>query len=128
MNKSKAQGTAFESALVSVAQDCGLRSGRLPEGGLRDVGDVWINDVPGRGHVDIPIVAWKRLVDTGNGRRSPDGERSVVVMATTDFLQLAIYAADRDIAFVVECKATERLNVTRELYDAKAKLRRWKER
>lgn len=127
MSKSKAQGTVWESLLVRKAQDAGLRSSRLPEGGTWDAGDIWINDIPGGGE-DIAILAWSRLVKNGDGRRVADGARSVVVMSTDSFLRLAGLAANRDIGFVVECKAAERLNVTRELDLAERKLRRWKER
>lgn len=110
---------------------------RMPEGGMYDAGDVWIGDVPRRGDVelvyDIPVVAWSRLVKGDNlSRRVPSGVRSVIVMDTADFLNVARYAlairADLDIAFVVECKATEKLNVTRTLADAKRKLTNWKAR
>lgn len=102
---------------------------------MSDAGDVWINATPKRHAYDGPtressndivVLAWKRLVDTGNSRRGADGLASVVVMSTVDFFQLAGWAADRDVAFVVECKATERLNVTRTLYWAWGKLARWK--
>lgn len=128
MNKPKAQGTAWESEFVRRARDAGLMADRLPEGGLRDAGDVWINDTPSnhktRSGWDIPVVAWSRLVDTGGDRRSPDGERSVVVISTDDFLKLALQAGA--YAFVVECKSREKLNVTRELANAKRKLAAWK--
>lgn len=127
MSKPKAQGTVWESLLVRKAQDAGLRSSRLPEGGSWDAGDVWINDLPGGGE-DIAIVAWSRLVKNGDGRRTADGARSVVVMSTDSFLRLAALVADRDIGFVVECKASERLNVTRELAAAERKLAHWKSR
>ena len=128
MNKPKAQGTAWETALVRQCQTAGLLSDRMPEGGMNDAGDVWIGDTPFPSGDDIAVVAWHRLVDTGNTRRSPDGETNVVVIALDDFLKLAGPATEMGISFVVECKATERLNVTRELHNARRKLTRWKER
>ena len=121
MNKPKQAGTAWESELVRRAQDAGLTAGRHAEGGSSDIADVWIGDpTPEAG--DITVVAWKRL--TGDGaRRTPDGERDVVVMRTNDFLALlerAIFAGS-DHAVHVEAKARQNLNVTRELYKA-----RWK--
>lgn len=131
MNKPKKQGTAWETALVRQAQDAGLMADRLPEGGMWDCGDVWIGDVPNRyvDESDIPIVAWSRLVKNGDdGPRIPSGARSVVVIDTADFFKLAVQATGAGYAFVVECKATQTLNVTRELADAKRKLAKWKAR
>lgn len=128
MSKAKAQGTSWESAFVRQAQDAGLAADRLPEGGMRDAGDVWIGDTPKRrlDINDVAVIAWKRLVQTGNQRRGPDGITSVVVMDLYDFYPLALLAQQAGYAFVVECKATERLNVTRVLFNAKLKLLRWK--
>lgn len=135
MNKPKAQGTAWETAFVRMAQDAGLIAQRLPEGGANDAGDVWLIDTPSRDshYNDVAVVAWSRLVHNGEGRRVPDGARSVVVMSTDAFLDLALRASNTNIvgdpvAFVVECKATEKLNVTRALGDAKRKLANWKKR
>lgn len=125
MNKPKAQGTAWESALVRQAQDAGLMAGRFPEGGLWDAGDVWIYDTPTHDGDDVAVVAWSRLVKSETSRRIADGVRSVVVIDTADFLKLC---AGEDLGFVVECKSTERLNVTRELANAKRKLAKWKAR
>jgi hypothetical protein len=124
MNKPKQQGTAWETSLVNQAQEVGLMAGRFPEGGMHDVGDVWINDLPRKAGY-IPAVAWSRLVKQDGSRRHADGERTVVVIALEDFLKICAWV---DLGFVIECKATERLNVTRELHNAKNKLRRWKER
>lgn len=128
MNKPKAQGTRWETELVQKAQAAGLLADRMPEGGMNDAGDVWIGDTPFPSGDDIAVVAWHRLIDTGNTRRAPDGVPSVVVMTLDDFLKIALEATQAGISFVAECKATERLNVTRELHDAKRKLARWKER
>lgn len=128
MNKPKAQGTAFETAFVRMFQDAAMPADRLPEGGLRDVGDVWIGDTPERGInvTDIAVLAWSRLVDNGSGRRVPDGLRSVIVIDTADFLHMAQLLTEEGYAFVVECKSREKLNVTRELANAKRKLAAWK--
>lgn len=129
MSKPKAQGTAWETAFVNAAQDQSLLAGRIVEGGRHDVGDVYLGDLPSRGDYpnDIAVLAWSRLVPNGKLRRAADGERSVVVIATQDFLRLAYHCIeDHDYAFVVECKAAERLNVTRALANAKLKLFRWK--
>jgi len=128
MSKPKAQGTAWESALVRQIQDAGLGADRLPEGGMRDAGDIWIHDTPrlNPNNVDIPVVAWSRLVDNGSGRRVADGARAVIVLSVPDFLTI-IRNLD-DIAFVVECKATERLNVTRTRDQGRRKLANWKRR
>lgn len=130
MNKPKRQGTAWETALVRKAQDAGLMADRMPEGGMNDAGDVWIGDVPSREIValDIPVVAWSRLVKNGDSRRIPSGARSVIVMDTADFLMIATQATSAGYAFVVECKATQTLNVTRALANAKRKLTNWKSR
>ena len=128
MNKPKAQGTAWETALVNKCHDMLLMADRMPEGGMNDAGDVWIGDTPFPSGDDIAIVAWHRLVDTGNPRRQPDGETNVVVIALDDFIRIAHHATEAGISFVAECKATERLNVTRELHNARRKLTRWKER
>lgn len=129
MNKPKAQGTAWETAFVRKAQEAGLLADRMPEGGMNDAGDVWIGDTPSPFETtDIAIVAWSRLVKNGDGRRVPDGARSVVVMDVADFLTLAQYAIHDGFAFVVECKATQVLNVTQTLANAKRKLTKWKAR
>ena len=116
MSKSKAQGTAFETAIVRAAEAFGLVATRLPEGGSKDIGDVYIKGSYSEDR--IVALAWKRLVNKGGARRRPDGEPVVVVVGLSDFLdllQMAEYSA------IVECKATERLNVTRTLAKAKTK-------
>lgn len=128
MNKPKRQGTTWETDFVRRCQAAGLLADRMPEGGMNDAGDVWIGDTPFPSGDDIAIVAWHRLVDTAGHRRRPDGVPAVVVIALEDFTLIARHATEAGISFVAECKATERLNVTRELYDAKRKLNRWKER
>lgn len=128
VNKPKAQGTAWESEFVRRCKDAGLLADRMPEGGMNDAGDVWIGDTPKKATEDIAVVAWSRLVK-GNGiRRVADGVRTVVIIDTDDFLRIAQVVDKGEIAFVVECKAREVLNVTRELDKAQEKLRRWKER
>lgn len=128
MNKPKAQGTAWETAFVQKCHDLALMADRLPEGGLWDAGDVWIGDLPGRKYKDIPILAWKRLVKTDSTRRVVDGAGVAIVMSFEDFGHLARLAVEDNIAFIVECKATEKLNVTRVLDQARRKLANWKNR
>ncbi len=120
MSKSKAQGTAFETAIVKAAEAYGLAAGRLPEGGSKDLGDVFIK---GNYSEDaIPALAWKRLVKKGgNQRRVPDGVPVVVCVGLPDFLSLLELA---EASAIVECKATERLNVTRVLAKHMGKVNR----
>ena len=119
MSRQKAQGTAFESALVKAAQAYGLDAARLPEGGAKDRGDVTIGSpYPNSSLDDIVAVAWKRLVKGNGQRRTPDGEPVIVAINLPDFLSL-IEAAGADC--IVECKATERLNITRTLAKARRK-------
>ena len=47
MSKSKAQGTAFESYIVTLAKQHGLTAERLAEGGTRDPGDIHLIDIDG---------------------------------------------------------------------------------
>lgn len=117
MSKSKQQGTKFETAVVRAAEAFGLAATRLPEQGSNDRGDVYIKG----GWADDPLVAlaWKRLVNKGGARRQPDGEPVVVVIGLSDFLDLLSLA---EASAIVECKATERLNVTRALAKAKGKV------
>ena len=136
MSKSKAQGTAWEREFVNRLQDAGLMADRLPEGGSHDRGDVWIGAPPDSKSFSVVAVAWKRL--TGSRQhRSPDGERDVVILATDDFIRLLkanmgqivpIHPEDplslhqiKDLNIVVECKATQTLNVTRTLAKAREK-------
>lgn len=122
VNRPKAQGTAWESELVRRAQDHGLVAGRHAEGGSGDVADIWIGDpTPETG--DLTVVAWKRL--TGDGpRRTPDGERDVVVIRLDDFLNLigSVTTTRWNGAVHVECKARQTLNVTRTLFKARGKV------
>lgn len=122
MSKPRAQGTAWETELVNRAQAYGILADRLAEGGSNDRGDVWLVNPPG----EYPIVgvAWKRL--TGDGtRRTPDGARDVVCVQTDVFLYLVRKAAevDDDLDVVLEAKARQNLNVTRELAKAYRKAR-----
>jgi len=98
-------------------------SARLPEGGLNDLGDVWMVNTPTE-TVNPPVVAvaWKRLTGTSS-RRTPDGVRDVVVVSTDDFLHLVAVAAATFYALsvIVECKATQTLSVTRPLPKASVK-------
>ncbi len=124
MSKSKAQGTRWESEFVRRCQGAGLLSARLPEGGMKDYGDIWVNAPP---HVNpyplISVVAWKRLTGS-TAHRTPDGDRDVVVLSTDDFLHILFHATsspDFEDAVIVECKATQTLNVTRTLAKARRK-------
>jgi hypothetical protein len=119
VSKPKAQGTQWESELVRRIQDAGLVAGRHAEGGTTDVADVWIGSPVPEGP-DMTVLAWKRLTGDGD-RRTPDGERDVVVLRTYDFLRL-VEMARIPFAVHVECKATQALNVTRVLYRARGKV------
>lgn len=106
MSRSKKQGTAFETAIVNMAEVYDLWAQRLPEGGRRDRGDVEIMDNAGlmwtveakacerlslhqtwrraqeKAGVSgsTPVVAWKRVtLKNGNSRRSADGPALVAV-------------------------------------------------
>ena len=118
----KDQGTRWESELVRRAQDIGILAGRLAEGGITDQGDVWLLDTPDSELAKV-AVAWKRLTGEGS-RRTPDGERDVVILRTDDFLEL-LWALDSAYPYcwVVEAKATQNLNVTRVLAKAWKKVR-----
>ena len=129
MNKPKQQGTAWETEFVRRAQDSYLIADRLAEGGINDAGDVWIGTPPDPRFDDgeeVVAVAWKRLTGSGNSRRTPDGERDVVVLRTDDFFRLALYASGGVDSIVVECKARQNLNVTRTLAKTARKLANWK--
>ena len=96
---------------------------RLPEGGMKDYGDIWLNAPPGGPYPLISVVAWKRLTGSAT-RRTPDGDRDVVVLSTDDFLYIlfhALYHPEFEDAVIVECKATQTLNVTRTLAKARRK-------
>lgn len=116
MGKNKNQGTRFETAFVDAAKAFGLDAERLAEQGSNDLGDVRINSKwPQDPYV---AVAWKRLVNKGGARRRADGEPVVVVVSLSDFLSLMELA---EASAIVECKATERLNVTQTLAKARRK-------
>ncbi len=113
MSKNKAQGTRFESALVNIANAFGLDAQRIAEAGINDRGDIEIlGNYPNR---TVVALAWKRLVNKGGVKRGPDGEPVVVVVSLHDFLTLLGLA---EVSAVIECKAAERLNVTRALHKA----------
>ncbi len=111
MSKSKAQGTRYESALVSIFQAEGMRSRRIAEGGAADRGDVevedtygfvWVVEAKARERLNVTrelakarrkgglytVLAWKRLVQTGKQKRQPDGESDVVIMTLDTFVEL----------------------------------------
>ena len=163
VSKQKDQGTRFESAVVTAAQEHGIPAVRLAEGGGYDLGDVALDLGQGTG---LPtagrwvVLAWKRLVKRrGKRRRSPDGVRDVAVMPLEQALLLLLTAryvrllatpappphydssqwesvqaaAVQALArltgqlpegIVVEAKAREQLNVTRELQKAIDKVER----
>ncbi len=113
MSKNKNQGTRFESTLVNIANALGMNARRIAEGGSKDRGDVEIvGNYPDK---TVVALAWKRLVNRGGGKRVPDGEPTVVVLSLRDFLTLMELA---EVSAVIECKAAERLNVTRALRKA----------
>ena len=122
MGKSKAQGTAWESALVKLAVGSyDMEAYRLAEGGSNDIADVWLETKLSPLYDPITVLAWKRLVQNGGKRRVPDGEPEVVVLTVQDFLLLL---SEAKLNAYVECKATERLNPTRVLAKARAKVAR----
>lgn len=126
MSKVKAQGTAFETQIVQQAKSQGWQAERLAEGGSHDMGDVYLGKRP----VTVkPIVmlAWKRLVPKpGATRRQPDGEPIVFVLdQATAWYAIQLMQEDGLRPIVIECKATERLNVTRVLAKAKGKIDKW---
>ncbi len=119
MSKQKAQGTRLESDVTRRFIELGMNAERIAEGGVNDIGDVRVRG-PFKGESPIVAVYWRRLVNTGGKRRSPDGERDVIILDADDFYRLMSWAnADA----IIECKATERLNVTRTLAKAKQKAR-----
>lgn len=150
MNKPKAQGTAWETELVKLASLYGIPASRIAEGGSRDIGDVRL-DLGGplaEGEYGPRLgtaLAWKRLVNSGGSRRTPDGVRDVAVVELELLLSLLAllrvayqttalastpghgdmgYLLSRlPDAIVIEAKAAERLNVTRVLAKAIEKVR-----
>ncbi len=93
-----------------------MKARRIAEGGSKDIGDVYVEPFEGLyfGPTLVALV-WHRLVKGNGSRREPDGVRRVVVLDFEDFAHLAKRA---EIRIVIECKATERLNVTRALRKA----------
>lgn len=120
MSKSKAQGTRLESAVVERFRGLGLPARRIAEGGSKDIGDVYVK---GSYLDEPPLVAlvWHRLVKGNGKRRTPDGLRRVAVLDFDAFVEL-VRRAESNV--IIECKATERLNVTRTLAKAVEKARR----
>ena len=113
MSKQKQQGTAFETYIVAQLNKRFLRGKRLPELGANDEGDIEFWDTHGKRWVieakatqslnvtrvlgkareksrgDHTVLFWKRLTRKGDAaRRTPDGEKEVVVMSMRDFLYL----------------------------------------
>ncbi len=110
-NKPKAQGTAWESALVEHFRGENLESARLAEGGISDAGDLWVDDeynnvwiveAKATERLNVTrvlgkaikkggprtVLIWKRLVKTGKKVRQADGEKVVVVMTLDLFTEL----------------------------------------
>ena len=122
MGKNKGQGTAFETYVVALARDnYWLKAERIAEGGSKDIGDVMLKSTESPLWDTIVAVAWKRLVKGNGERRRPDGVRDTVTITLQDFLLLL---GEANLNAIVECKATERLNVTRTLAKAREKVRR----
>lgn len=122
MGKKTDQGTRWETEVVDSFADFGAVATRLPKTGTKDEADVrvrlWSDATPSD---TIPLVAWKRLVRKGDAqRRSPDGERAVIVLSLEDFRHLCMMI-DANVEFYVQAKARQNLNVTRTL----AGLRTW---
>ena len=116
------QGTEWETEFVNRAQSMGLMAARIPEGGSKDLGDVWLNHSPIKTTECLVAVAWKRLTGKGS-RRTPDGERDVVILSTDDFLRLVLKAGNGGWfpGWIIENKWSENLNVTRTLAKAREK-------
>jgi len=119
VNKPKIQGTKWESEVVKRAMLHGLYGERIAEGGSKDIGDVYLfNEYADDGDIPIVALAWKRLVKTDTSRRTADGEKEVVVLPLDDFLYILQFSP---CEAVIECKATQQLNVTRVLGKARKK-------
>ena len=114
MGKAKAQGTRWETALVTAARAFGIEGRRLAEGGINDPGDIqlepsngdiWIIEAKHRANLNahqalsaakkkapayaLVAVAWKKTVrKSNNQKRSADGEPSIVVLDLATFLTL----------------------------------------
>ena len=125
MTREKRQGTRRESLNARRRTEAGLPSRRLPEGGPQDEGDRetfagrrWVEEDKERirlaPHVELakarkkagdgtPVaVCWTRLVKkNGAARRTPDGEREIIILHPVDFETLlrceqALAALDPD--------------------------------
>ncbi len=113
MTKSKAQGTAWETAIVKRLNKRFLKATRLPELGANDEGDIefydpyqqrWVIEAKATQTLNVTrvlgkardkphdgeptVLFWKRLVKTGKKVRQADGVKEVVVMDITTFLWL----------------------------------------
>lgn len=110
------QGTQWESELRDAVRRMHIPADRYPKRGQKGEPDVWIGH-ESRPDSIIPVLSWKRLTkNKGAKRRSPDGERDVVVMRTTDFLRLVnLLHNDSRFRYEVQSKWTQNLNVTRVL-------------
>lgn len=119
MGKNKRQGTAWETRVCNL-----LGAHRLPEGGRYDIGDVCLGEPPGP--TTRVAVAWKRYRGDGPRRRATE----TITLSIEDFYDLwEGSVADRLAdSWVIECKATERLDVVATLQKAQAKLDRYLER
>lgn len=121
MSRNKSQGTALERSIVVRARKAGYQSDRLPEGGMRDLGDVWIGNHPLQGGDVYPVLWWKRLIPVGGSRRRPLGAVEVVVMDPETFLAI-IDEVQGWASFVVEAKAAQSLSVTKVFDKARSKV------
>ena len=92
---------------------------------MKDLGDVWLNSYPSHYNKTLETlvaVAWKRLTG-GKSRRTPDGERDVIIVGTDDFYRLVFKAGEAGWfpGWIIENKWQENLNVTRTLAKAREK-------
>ena len=118
----KGQGTNWERDNLNEAHTRGLNAMYLRQQGSADLGDLWINQPPAALGPRIAILAWKRLTTNAGGqRRAPLGERDMYILdRPTLWALLSHYLKSHpDLQVVMECKAAERLSVSRELADAK---------
>jgi len=115
VNKAKAQGTAWETAVKKrLISAHFMDPRRLAEGGSQDEGDVhfrdwdrerWVVECKARANLNVTqtlakakkkagpgnrvIVAWKKLTRSeGNERRTADGEPDVVIMDWGTYMYL----------------------------------------